>query len=148
MPSPASPPCLEEGIQMEGKSGYNPSLQCPQDFNQGKAQLESNLSEEAQKLDHKYNAWPIRMERRHEQEQARMAQEGDYTFQEVFSMTSLADSVNLLPWCVSSSIPLHHTDDMLVAAEQQGKTTLATAAAPKLEEPSAPGLSSSPACST
>ena len=39
-------------------------------------------------------------------------------------------------------------DDVLVAAEWQGKTALATAAAPELEEPSAPGLSSSPAHST
>ena len=37
------------------------------------------------------------MERRHEQEWARMAWEGDHTFQEVFSMTSLGRSVKLLP---------------------------------------------------
>ena len=55
MPLPAPPPHLEEGIQMEGKLGYNPALQCLQDLNQATAQLESELSEEAQKLDHKYN---------------------------------------------------------------------------------------------
>ena len=82
-------PSLEEGIQMEGKLGYNPTLQCLQDFNQARAQLESELSEEAQKLDHKYNTRQIKMERRHEQKWARMAWEGDYIFQEVFSMTSL-----------------------------------------------------------
>ena len=46
------------------------------------------------------------MERRHEKEWARMAWEGDHTFQEVFSMTSLAKSVKLLPWCISTGIPL------------------------------------------
>ena len=44
------------------------------------------------------------MERRHEQEWARMAQEGDHTFQEVSSMTSLPESVKLLPWCISAGI--------------------------------------------
>ena len=57
------------------------------------------------------------MERRHEQEQAGMAQEGDYTFQEVFLMTSLAGSVKLLPWCVSTGSPLCHMDEALVVAE-------------------------------
>ena len=97
MPLPTPPPCLEEGIQMEGKLGYNPALQCLQNFNQVRAQLESEPSEEAQKLDCIYNAWLIKMERRHVQEWVRMAQEGESTFQEVFSMTSLANSVKLLP---------------------------------------------------
>ena len=73
MPSPAPPPHLEEGIQMEGKSGYNPALQHLQEFNQARAQLESEQSEEAQKLDHKYNTQQIKMERRYEKEWARMA---------------------------------------------------------------------------
>ena len=47
----SSPPHLEEGIQTEGKLGYSPALQCLQDFNQARAQLESKQSEEAQKLD-------------------------------------------------------------------------------------------------
>ena len=46
-----------------------------------------------------------------------MAQEGDHTFQEVFSMTSSGESVKLLPWYVSTGIPLHHMDDTMVAAE-------------------------------
>ena len=45
-----------------------------------------------------------------------MAQEGDSTFQEVFSMNSLANSVKLLPWCISSGVPLCHMDEMLAAA--------------------------------
>ena len=111
------PPHLEEGVQMEGKSGYNPVLQCLQDVNQATAQLKSDQSEEAQKLDHKYNAQQIKMERRHEQDWARMTWEGDYTFQEEFSMTYLANFVKLLPWCISTGIPLCHMDDVLATAE-------------------------------
>ena len=66
MPLPASPPHLEENIQMEGKLGYNLALQCLLDFNPSRAQLESKQTEDTQKLDHKYNAWQIKMERRHE----------------------------------------------------------------------------------
>ena len=36
MPSPATPPCLEEGIQMEERLGHNPALQCLEDFNQAR----------------------------------------------------------------------------------------------------------------
>ena len=90
----------------------------------------------------------MKMERRHEQEWLIMAQEGDYTFQEVFLMTSLANSLKLWPWCISSGIPLGYIDDALVATMQQGTTASATAGTPKPEEPSAPGLSSSPAYST
>ena len=120
------PPHLEEGTQMEEKLGYNLALQCLQDFNQARAQLKSMQSKEAQKLDHMYNARQIKMKRRHEQEWVRMAWEGDYIFQEVFSMTGLAESVNLLPWCISTGVPLCHMDDALAAAEQQGNTTQAT----------------------
>ena len=143
MPSPAPAPHLEEGVQMEGKLGYNPALQCLQDFNQARAQLESKQSEDAQKLDH--NAWHIKMKRRQEQEWARIDQEGDYTFQEVFSMISLANSIKFLPWCISTSVPLHHMDDTLVTTEQQGETTLANPGVLEPGEPSIPGLWSSPA---
>ena len=124
---------------------HNPALQCLQDF---RAQLESELSGEAQKLDHKYDTCQIKMERKHEQKWAGMAQERDTTFQEVFSMTSLADSAKLLPWCISPSVPLHHMDDTLAAAMWQGKTVPTTTGMPKPEEPSAPGLLTSPACPT
>ena len=88
------------------------------------------------------------MERRHEQEWARMAWEGDYTFQEVFLMTNLANSVKISHWCVSTGVPLVYIDDALVATKQQGKTTPAATGMPKPEIPSAPGLSSSPVCPT
>ena len=138
MPSLAAPPHLEEGTQTEGKSGYNPALQHLQDFNHTRSQLESEQSKEAQKLDHKYNARKIKME------WVRKAWKGDYTFQEMFSMTSSAESVKLFPWCISTGVPICHIDDALAATKQQGKTTLATLDAIEPEEPSAPGLSSSP----
>ena len=96
---------------------YNLALQCLEDINQARAQLESEQSKEAQKLNHKYNARQIKMDRRHEQEWARMAWEGDNTFQEVSSMTSLADSIKLLHWCISNGVPLCHMDDALAATE-------------------------------
>ena len=145
IPLPAPPPHLEEGIQMEGRLGYNLDLQCLQDFNQAKACLESKQSKEAQKLEHKYNTQQMKMDRRHEQEWLRMAPEGNYTFQEIFLMTSLSNSVKLLPWCISSAVPLGYMDDMLVPAMQKDETAPATLGMPEPEEPPAPGLSSSPA---
>ena len=148
MPSLAPPPHLEEGIHMEGKLGYNPALQYLQDFNQAIAQLKSEQSEELR-------SWIINImlsKSKWREDVSRNGQEwsikGDYTFQEMFSMTSLADSVKLLPWCISTGIPLCHMDDALVATEWQGKTALATAGATEPEEPSALGLSSSPAHSS
>ena len=73
-----------------------------------------------------------------------MAQEGHITFQEVFSMTSLANSVKLLPWCISSGIPLRYMDDALVSIVQWGGDAQATMAAPKQKEPPTLGPSCSP----
>ena len=78
--------------------------------------------------------------RRHEQEWARMAWEGDCTFQEVFSMASSTESVKLLPWCFSTSDPFCHMDGMLAATESQSKTTPANVEVTELEEPTALGL--------
>ena len=83
-------------------------------------------------------------ERRHKEEEARMAKEGDCTFQEVFSVVSLAESVKLLPWCFSTGTPLCLMDDALAATEQQSKTALATVDATDLKELTVLGLSSNP----
>ena len=56
--------------------------------------------------------------------------------------------LKLLPWCFFTGVPLCHMDDALVDAKQQSETTPATADATKPKKPSAPGLSSSPTCST
>ena len=129
---------------MEEELGYNPALWQLQDFNQAGAQLECNLSEETQKLAHKCKDWWLKLVRKHEWKWVRMAKEGHTTFQEVFLRTSSANSVKLLPWCISPSIPFHYMDDALVTAMWQGRNAPATMAAPKPEEPPTQGLSSSP----
>ena len=49
------PSLLKEDMLMVVGSDYNVSLQCLQNFNQAGTQLESEQSEEAQKLECKYN---------------------------------------------------------------------------------------------
>ena len=83
--------------------------------------------------------------KKHEQKWVIMAQEGNVAFQEVFAMTSLAESIKLLPWCVSSVVPSHYINKVLVTITQLGENALATTAAPKPEESTALGASSSPA---
>ena len=39
--------------------------------------------------------------------------------QEVFSQVGLEDSIKLLPWCVSSTVPLHYMSEMMATAMQQ-----------------------------
>ena len=42
-----------------------------------------------------------------------MAQEGNTAFQEVFAMARPAESIKLLPWCVSSADPSHYISEAL-----------------------------------
>ena len=62
-----------------------------------------------------------------------MTQEGNATFQEVFSMASLTDLIKLLPWCVSSTAPFYYLGYALSTAVQQSKNiqSIATALRPK-----------------
>ena len=136
IPSSVFLPSLEV-IQMEEELGYNPALQWLQDFNQARAQLECKLGEQAQKLAHKYDDPQIKVMRKHKQKWARMAQEGNATFQEVFPMTSLADSIKLIPWCISSTIPFSYMGNTLATTVWQGKNAPSTTAAHELEESTA-----------
>ena len=77
-----------------------------------------------------------------------MTQEGNATFQEVFSMVSSTDSIKLLPWCVSSAVPFCYMSEALATAVQQGENVQSTTAAPKPEGSLAPDPSSSPAYPT
>ena len=54
IPSSDLLPHLEEGIQMEEEPGYDPALRQLQDYNQARAQLNCELSEEVQMLAHRY----------------------------------------------------------------------------------------------
>ena len=74
-----------------------------------------------------------------------MTQEGNATFQEVFSIASPTDSIKLLPWHVSTPVPFCHMSKALATAMQQGESIPTTATAPKPEESLAPSHSSSPA---
>ena len=72
-----------------------------------------------------------------------MVEQTDATFQEVFSRVSLPDSIKLLPWCISSTVPLHYMSRALTTATQQGKDVPATTTASDPEgSPSAGPLSS------
>ena len=59
-----------------------------------------------------------------------MTQEGNTTFQEVFSMVNLTDSIKLLSWCISSAVPFHYMSEALATAMQQGKNVQSTTTAP------------------
>ena len=62
-----------------------------------------------------------------------------------FLVTSSANSVKLLPWCISSGIPFHNMHDTLPSTTWQGGNIPATVAAPEQEESPTVGLSSIPA---
>ena len=104
IPLLAPSPLPKEGVQMEIRPGYNPALQCLQNFNQARAQLESKLSEDTQMLEHKYNAHWNKIE----EAWTGMDKNGPgrrLYLPNVFSMTSSAEYVKLLPWCFSTSTP-------------------------------------------
>ena len=48
-----------------------------------------------------------------------MVKQADATFQEVFSQGSLVDSIKLLPWCISFTVPLHYMSRAQATATQQ-----------------------------
>ena len=50
-----------------------------------------------------------------------MPQEGNATFQEVFSMASSTDLIKLLPWSISSAVSFCYVGEALATAMQQGK---------------------------
>ena len=127
-------PLTEEGIQMEEElgykgMGYNLALQWLQDYNQAKAQLECELGEQAQKLAHKYDDQWTKLAKKHEWKWVKMTQEGNTAFLEVFAMASPAESVKLLPWCISSAVPSQYINEALVTTTQLGENAPATMAA-------------------
>ena len=77
-----------------------------------------------------------------------MAQEANTTFQKVFSLVTSTDSIKLLSWCVSSTVPFSYMGEALATAMQQDEKVLTTAAAPEPEGSPALGPSSRPAFPT
>ena len=78
--------------------------------------------------------------------QAQMVKQADANFQEVFSQVSLADSMKLLPWCISSAVLLHYMSRALATTAQQDEDVPATTTASEPKDSLAQGPSSSQAC--
>ena len=93
MPSSSLLPHQEQGTQMEEELGYHPVLLQLQDFNQARIQLECKSGQEAQKFAQRYDDCRIKLAKKHKKKWARLTQQGNATFQEVFSMTSLTDLI-------------------------------------------------------
>ena len=75
-----------------------------------------------------------------------MVKQADATIQEVFFQASSADSIKLLPWCISSTAALCYLSGVLATAMQQDEDIPATTTAFKPEGSLAPCPSYSPAC--
>ena len=88
------------------------------------------------------NDWQIRFARKQEKQWAQMA------FQEVFSQVSLTNSTKLLPWYVSSTVPLPYMTKPLATTAWQEEDTPVTTTVCKLEGSQAPDPSDSPAHQT
>ena len=108
VPSPALHPLQEEGTQLEGGSGFHPTLKPLQDVNQARAQLECELAQETQGLAQRYDDRQIKLARRHERWQAEIVKQADATFQEVSPMQAwLTLSSYCLGECPLQFPPLH-----------------------------------------
>ena len=70
------------------------------------------------------------------------------TFKRSFPQASLTDSIKLLPWCVSSTIPLHYMSNALATATEQEEVIPVSIAVPKPEGSQAQDPSDSPAHQT
>ena len=81
-------------------------------------------------LAQRYDNHLIKLAKRHKKKQAKMDQEGNVIFQEVFSMVSLTDSIKLLLLCVSSTVPFCYMSEALATTTQQGEDISATTTTP------------------
>ena len=95
-----------------------------------------------------YKDQQIRLARKHEKQWAQMAEETDATFQEVFSQASSTDMVKLVPWCISSAIPLCYMNEVLATMVQQREDIAVTTTAPEPEGSQALAPSDSPSHQT
>ena len=77
-----------------------------------------------------------------------MAKEADTTFQGVFSQASSTYSNKLLPWCVSSAVPLQYMSKVLATTVQEEEDVPVVITVPDPESSQTPNLSDSLACST
>ena len=75
-----------------------------------------------------------------------MDKQEDATFQEVFSQVRLADSIKLLPWCISSTVPLCYMNGPLATTAQQDEDVPATTTASDPEDSMVAAPSNGQAC--
>ena len=101
--SPSSP--SRRGHSMEGGLGFHPAFKLLQDVNQARGQLGCALAQETLELAQRYDDRWINLSRRHDRQWAWMVKHMDATIHEVFFQGSSADSIKLLPWCISSAVP-------------------------------------------
>ena len=144
--NPSSP--SRRGHPNGGRIGLSPSPQtltrCQ--VNQARAQAGCELARETQELASRYDNRQIKLARRHERQWAQMVKQADATFLEVFSQVSSANSIKLLPWCISSAALLCYMSEVLATGVQQDEGIPATTTASEPEDSPAPGPSGSLAC--
>ena len=128
LPSPS-----RMGTQMEERSGFHTALKYLQNIDQSRAKLECDVAKETQRLAQRYDDRQIKLARKYGRWQAQMAEEADAAFHEVFFHVSSTDSIKLLPWCFSFTVPLHYMSDVLATAMQKEEDILVTISASKLE---------------
>ena len=103
----------EENSQTEEGPSLSLALTQLQGVSQARAQLKWELAHEWEGLVKRYEDWQSKLATKHEDQRAvmatkheecwaRMEEEMDATFWEVFSETSSIDSIRLLLWCIST----------------------------------------------
>ena len=97
-------PYWEESSQTEEGPSLTLALMWLQSITQANAQLKWELANEMEGLARKYGDQQTRIAMKHRDWQARMGEEVDTTFWEVFSEASSTDLVRVLPWCISTTV--------------------------------------------
>ena len=148
--SPSSfSPHQEESSQIEEGPSHSLAPTQLQNITWAKAQLEQGLDHEWEGLARKYEDWQTRMAMKHEDQWARMAEEVDATFQEVFSAMSSTDLVRLRPWCISTAtnpgaIPIYYMNETLATTMQWREDVPTATNTPESKDSWAPASTNSP----
>ena len=147
--SPYHPPFpLQRGFWGGRRIGHSPSPLTVARYQPGQSPAWMWVSPGSTGLARKYNDQQIRLYRKHERWWEQMAEEADVIVQEVCSQVSSTNSMKLLPWCISSAVPLHYMNKALATAAQQEEDVPATITVPKSEGSQALHPSDSPNCQT
>ena len=104
--------------QTEGL-GYHPSLKLLWEANQARALLECELIQETQELADRCEHKQAKQARRHAWRRAQIINQTDATLQEVLSQAGPVEAVKLLPWCISTAVPLCYISEATTTVAQQ-----------------------------